>query len=288
MKRFFILLITLLLTLSLFGCNEKGEQSNEQSSQAAESSEESKPENTKKLVSKKVVKNGTGKVSQTSLYKYNEKGQACEITTVTDTDTRVIYTTYDKFGYEADTITKDANGKFISRHQFERDEYEYVRVWRILDEKGNVKSENVYDVTRDDQGRMLEVYFNGELSSYYSYDEQGNVTERAAGIDSYTIYDKDGNVLERGSSTHKQTNTYENGRLTEINSQYGDTVYKTLYEYDGELLLSLSNYENDVITVKYLYEYDQDGDRTKETMQNGLGIASSITEYYYDEFVVQQ
>ena len=288
MKRFFILLITLLLTLSLFGCNEKGEQSNEQSSQAAESSEESKPENTKKLVSKKVVKNGTGKVSQTSLYKYNEKGQACEITNVTDTDTRVIYTTYDKFGYEADTITKDANGKFISHHQFERDEYEYVRVWRILDEKGNVKSENVYDVTRDDQGRMLEVYFNGELSSYYSYDEQGNVTERAAGIDSYTIYDKDGNVLERGSSTHKQTNTYENGRLTEINSQYGDTVYKTLYEYDGELLLSLTNYENDVITVKYLYEYDQDGDRTKETMQNGLGIASSITEYYYDEFVVQQ
>ena len=71
MKRFFILLITLLLTLSLFGCNEKGEQSNEQSSQAAESSEESKPENTKKLVSKKIVKNGTGKVSQTSLYKYN-------------------------------------------------------------------------------------------------------------------------------------------------------------------------------------------------------------------------
>ncbi len=287
MKRFFILLTAFLLALSLFGCNEKAEQSNEQSSQAAESSEESKNENTKKLVSKKVIKNGTGEITQTSEYKYNAKGQASVIKNTTTAQPIVIYTTYAKYGYEADTITKDADGSFISHHQFERDEYEYVRVWRTLDENGKTKNENVYEVVRDEQGRMREVYTNGELSQYYSYDEEGNATERRPNSDSYRIYDKDDKTLESGTADYKMVYTYENGKVKEINSQYGETVYKTVYEYDGELLLSQTNYENGEISLKYIYEYDNDGDLIKETMQNALGIASSITEYYYDEFPIE-
>ncbi len=287
MKRILLLLTALLLLLSLFGCNEEGEQSFEESSQAAESGEESKNENTKKLVSKKVNKNGTGRITQTSEYKYNANGQASEIKNTTDSETTVIYTTYDKYGYEADTITKDADGNFISHHQFERDEYEYVHIWRTLDENGKTKNENVYDVVRDEQGRMLEVYLNGELSQYYSYDEEGNATERRPNSDSYRIYDKDDKTLESGTGDYKMVYTYENGKVMEINSQYGETVFKTLYEYDGELLLSQTNYENGEITLKYIYEYDNDGDLIKETMQNALGIASSITEYYYDEFPIE-
>ena len=136
-----------------------------------------------------------------------------------------------------------------------------------------------YDIERT---MVVELRFLPEFKAVY-YEPFGYEK-----INAFKIYDKDGNVLERGSSTHKQTNTYENGKLVEIHSQYGDVVYKTLYEYDGELLLSLINYENGTVTNKYTYEYDQDGDRIKETFENGLGIASSITEFYYDEFVVEE
>ena len=292
MKKIFILLTALLLILSLFGCSEEieqsFEQSNEQSSQAAESSEESKNDNTKKLVSKKVIKNGTGEITQTSEYKYNAKGQASEIKNTTTAQTTVIYTTYDKYGHEAESITKDGNGNILSHHQFERDEYGYMLKWRTLDKNGKVKNENIYDIIRDEQDRLIEIYLNGELSQYYTYDEQGNATERSPNSTVYRIYDVNDNTLEYGSDTHKMIYTYENSKVMRIDSELSDTVYKTVYEYDGELLLSQTNYENGEVTLKYLYEYDADGDPIKETMQNALGIASSITEYYYDNYPIEE
>lgn len=287
MKRFFILLTAFLLALSLFGCDEKAEQSNEQSSQAAESSEESNTENTKKLVSKKVIKNGTGKITQTWEYQYDSLGRVNIGKNESEQGVTYEYISYDENGFEAEYTIKNANGEIQAQRQFEYYDNGYVKAMRSLDKNGKVVSENKIDVDFDEQGRMLNVYVDGELSQYYSYDEEGNATERRVGSDAYNVYDKDNNKIEAVDGDYHMTCTYKNGKPLEAIATRSNIPYKTVYEYDGELLLSQTNYENGEITLKYIYEYDNGGDLIKETMQNALGIASSITEYYYDEFPIE-
>ncbi len=290
MKKALSIILCVFLLLALPACTSNS--ADESDSTSAERTSESTSEEssgtvqTKKLVSKQINKNDTGKVTQTSEYEYDSKGRVSVVKNVFDNGTNYIYTGYDENGYESESITKDEKGITLSHHQFERDEYGYMHKWRVLDVNGKIKNENVYDVERDEQGRMLKVYANGELSHWYSYDEAGNATERMANTDSYNIYDKDGKTLESGSADYKMVYTYENGLVKEINSQNSETVYKSVFEYNGELLLSQTNYENGEITLKYLYEYDEEGNLTKQTMQNALGISSSIVEYYYEEYPI--
>lgn len=291
MKKALSIVLCVFLLLALTACNSKSVDESDpafsESTPESTSEESSGTGHTKKLVSKQINKNGTGEVTQTSEYEYDSKGRVSVVKNVFNNGTNYIYTSYDENGYESESITKNENGAILSHHQFEHDEYGYMYKWRVLNENGTVKNENVYDVERDEQGRLLKVYANGELSHWYSYDEAGNATERMQNVDSYNIYDKDGKTLESGSGDYKMIYTYENGLLKEINSQNSETVYKSVFEYDGELLLSQTNYENGNITLQYLYEYDEEGNRTKQTMQNALGIASSIVEYYYDEYPIE-
>lgn len=291
MKKLIIILLSALLLL--FSCAGNEEESSQmQSSQSADASVVSEEESnhdgeTKKLVSKLTIKNETGKISQTNVYEYDSLGRTVAVVTESEQGRIYNYIGYDENGYEAEYITKDASGNIQSHHQYERDEYGYVIKWRTLDKNGKIKNENVYDVVRDDQGRMLEVYSNGELSQYYTYDEEGNATERRPNSDIYNIYNKDNKTLESGTANSKMIYTYENGLLKEINSQNSENVYKTLFEYDGELLIARTNYENGEITIKYTFEYDSDGDIIKETMQNALGISVSISEYEYDYYPIE-
>ena len=291
MKKALSIVLCVFLLLALTACNSKSVDESDpafsESTPESTSEESSGTGHTKKLVSKQINKNGTGEVTQTSEYEYDSKGRVSVVKNVFNNGTNYIYTSYDENGYESESITKNENGAILSHHQFEHDEYGYMYKWRVLNENGTVKNENVYDVERDEQGRLLKVYANGELSHWYSYDEAGNATERMQNSDSYNIYDKDGKTLESGSGDYKMIYTYENGLIKEINSQNSETVYKSVFEYDGELLLSQTNYENGNITLQYLYEYDEEGNRTKQTMQNALGIASSIVEYYYDEYPIE-
>ncbi|MBR6562531.1 MAG: hypothetical protein IKK70_01165 [Clostridia bacterium] len=291
MKKALSIVLCVFLLLALTACNSKSVDESDpafsESTPESTSEESSGTGHTKKLVSKQINKNGTGEVTQTSEYEYDSKGRVSVVKNVFNNGTNYIYTSYDENGYESESITKNENGAILSHHQFEHDEYGYMYKWRVLNENGTVKNENVYDVERDEQGRLLKVYANGELSHWYSYDEAGNATERMQNADSYNIYDKDGKTLESGSGDYKMIYTYENGLIKEINSQNSETVYKSVFEYDGELLLSQTNYENGNITLQYLYEYDEEGNRTKQTMQNALGIASSIVEYYYDEYPIE-
>lgn len=291
MKKALSIVLCVFLLLALTACNSKSVDESDpafsESTPESTSEESSGTGHTKKLVSKQINKNGTGEVTQTSEYEYDSKGRVSVVKNVFNNGTNYIYTSYDENGYESESITKNENGAILSHHQFEHDEYGYMYKWRVLNENGSVKNENVYDVERDEQGRLLKVYANGELSHWYSYDEAGNATERMQNVDSYNIYDKDGKTLESGSGDYKMIYTYENGLIKEINSQNSETVYKSVFEYDGELLLSQTNYENGNITLQYLYEYDEEGNRTKQTMQNALGIASSIVEYYYDEYPIE-
>lgn len=291
MKKALSIVLFVFLLLALTACNSKSVDESDpafsESTPESTSEESSGTGHTKKLISKQINKNGTGEVTQTSEYEYDSKGRVSVVKNVFNNGTNYIYTSYDENGYESESITKNENGAILSHHQFEHDEYGYMYKWRVLNENGTVKNENVYDVERDEQGRLLKVYANGELSHWYSYDEAGNATERMQNVDSYNIYDKDGKTLESGSGDYKMIYTYENGLIKEINSQNSETVYKSVFEYDGELLLSQTNYENGNITLQYLYEYDEEGNRTKQTMQNALGIASSIVEYYYDEYPIE-
>lgn len=293
MKRLLNVILCVFVLFAFAACgNETVDESSSEGIEKVESNTESEESvyagKTKKLVSKQVNKNGTGEITQTTEYEYDEKGRISVAKNTFDNGSNCIYTSYDENGYEAESITKDASGSIIAHHQFERDEYGYMLKWRILDKNGNVKNENIYDIVRDKQDRLLEIYSNGELSQYYSYDENGNATERRPNSDSYRIYDKNEKTLESGSSDYKMVYTYENGRLAEINSQNSETVFKIVYEYDGELLLSQTNYENGEVTLKYISEYDKDGDIIKYTMQNALGIATSITEYFYEEFPIEE
>ncbi|MBE6683453.1 MAG: hypothetical protein E7595_04780 [Ruminococcaceae bacterium] len=289
-KLIIILLSALLLLCSCAGSEEESSQM--QSSQSADMSVVSEEESnhdgeTKKLVSKLTIKNETGKISQTNVYEYDSLGRTVTVVTESEQGTIYNYIGYDENGYEAEYITKDASGNIQSHHQYERDEYGYVKIWRSLDKNGKLIAENKMDVDYDDQGRMLNVYVNGELSQYYSYDEEGNATERRVGTEAYNIYDKDNNKIEAVDGDYHMTAIYENGRAIEANATRGENTYKTTYEYDGELLLAMTNYENGEITIKYTFEYDSDGDIIKETMQNALGISVSISEYEYDYFPIE-
>ena len=289
MKKIVLLLITVSFAFSLFGCENKDEQSNSDINDiSSDISEVSQTETTKKLVSKTIAKNGTGEITQTNEIEYNAFGQQTMIKTVTKDETVYNYITYDKNGYESEYITKNEKGEIQAHHQYERYDDGYVKVWRALDKNGNVLNEYKIDLEYDDQGRKVKVYTDGELSQYYTYDEQGNATERRPNTEAYNIYDKDNNKIEAHDGDYHMVCSYEDGKPIEARATRGENTYITAYEYDGDLLLTQTNYENGEVTLKYIYEYDADGDVIKQTTQNALGIATNINVYEYAEFPIDE
>ena len=296
MKRIIAIILTILMLVCLASCENGSEESvfessvQEEASETSQVSEESVPaKNTKKLVSKTVNKNETGKISQTNEYEYDSFGRNTVIKTTSEQGVIYNYIGYDKNGYEVEYITKDASGNIQSHHQYERYDNGYINVWRSLDKDGKIIAENIMDVEFDELGRMTNIYLNGELNQYYTYDENGNATERRVGSDAYNIYDKDNNKIEAVDGDYHMTATYKNGKPLEANATRGEDTYKTAYEYNDDFnVLSQTNYENGEITLKYSYFYDSDGDLIKQTMQNALGIEVSITEYEYALFEIEE
>lgn len=293
MKKIIAFILTISMLVFLSSCESSSSESISESSTQEETSqatEESAPNvNTKKLVSKTVNKNETGRISQTNEYEYDEFGRVSVIKTTSEQGVVYNHISYDENGYEAEYMTKDASGNIQSHHQYERYDNGYVKVWRSLDKNGKIIAENKMDVEFDDQGRMTNIYVNGELNQYYTYDENGNATERRVGSDAYNIYDKDNNKIEAVDGEYHMTATYKNGKPLEANATRGDVAYKTAYEYNDDFnVLSQINYENGEITLKYSYFYDSDGDLIKQTMENALGIEMSVTEYEYSLFEIEE
>ena len=184
MKKITALILILSMLACLYACtenSEKTEESVQESISQAESNqtgeESTSVANTKKLVSKTTNKNETGKISQTNEYEYDTLGRNTVIKTTSEQGVIYNYISYDKNGYEAEYITKNASGNIQSHHQYERYDNGYIKVWRSLDKDGKIISENIMDVEFDELGRMTNIYVNGELTQYYTYDENGNVTD---------------------------------------------------------------------------------------------------------------
>lgn len=130
--------------------------------------------------------------------------------------------------------------------------------------------------------------FEREYKHTYKYDDHGNVTTEK-------YYEK-GNWFYRLGSRSDTTYTYdENGKKTDekIRAEYfstnvtdthfvSETVYKFIYNQNGQLEKREIVSGKDTEPRAYKYEYDERGNLTKETERYSDGTEKLITEYEYD------
>ena len=197
-------------------------------------------------------------------YQYDEKGNKVREDYPND-DTYSDYTLFDN-EYDADGnlvrvttyihyISEGFNGGFTS------DEYdeEGKMIYGILQTPGGDVYSSEYEY--DEHNNLIQVltYLNNEFisSEAYEYDSQGNrISSTSQSTGSFALFDYD----------HKYDNEYDS---------FGNLVKVKSYTYSGEDLVDSS---------VEAYEYDQDGNRIKETRFDSTGHMTGYLERRYDEY----
>ena len=161
---------------------------------------------------------------------------------------------YDENGYRTKAVHYDTDGSEdpSNSYIFENDENGNV-IRRIgFDEKGNPKK----------YPAEYEYNSEGKETAAIIYNEDGTLWERRE-----RTYDSNGNILEMSTVSSDGTKTV-------------DINY--LYDKDGNPQ-EVTAYKKGEVSDRYVYEYDENGNRTKEYAYDGYGTQISEETRTYDE-----
>lgn len=132
----------------------------------------------------------------------------------------------------------------------------------IFGENGLIEKEKKF---YDNQETTYEYY------ECYEYNENGQITKRYA-------TDLEGNILEKHDLFEMTYN--ENGGIAKITED--ESVYNFIYNDDGSLKGYTKLEGTEVINAVY-YEYDENGNKVKESLANAADETVSDTVYTYNE-----
>lgn len=132
----------------------------------------------------------------------------------------------------------------------------------IFDENGLIEKEKKF---YDNKEVTYEYY------ECYEYNENGQITKRYA-------TDLEGNILEKHNLFEMTYN--EDGGITKITE--GKFIYDFVYNEDSSLK-GYTKLEGTQTVNAFAYEYDKNGNITKETLTNSANETVSDTVYTYNE-----
>ncbi|MEW6697623.1 MAG: RHS repeat-associated core domain-containing protein [Bacillota bacterium] len=144
-----------------------------------------------------------------------------------------------------------------------------------------------HDYTYNALDQLVSMVRNGSNVIKFSYDERGNLITIDYANGYRTLYEYDAanrisRVNEFGNSHSALSySTYQydaNGSLISVTNVAGGS-FTNSFKYDSlNRLIEYKDFSN-----TYQYEYDEVGNRTKETILNSSGIVISSTTYSYDQ-----
>lgn len=188
-------------------------------------------------------------------FTYNHKSELEQLYAVVDDVTNKNSLTYDSFG-NTKTIRAE-NGTFYSLtydtfgrleqikcngYNLERYQYDSLvngyKKGQLL--KKTLGTSEYYEFNYNDLGQVTKVKLNGELIATYSYDENGNVYElkdEKANVSSYFTYDLQGNLIKKKTSKDDSISyTYDNlGNIQKVSYNINSAIRSIDYEYEYEL-----------------------------------------------------
>lgn len=303
MKKLFLILLALVMSVSLFACNNEIDEPDESSLQD-ESSEVSdeKPVDKYPEVTK-LISEGKYEDAYKLLYAARKDEEAKEL--------------LKNFVWLAKKTTTGAYDTEGSETVFEFDEKGNVLVKNLVYSGGGTEKTTY---RYDENGRVIEekFYWNGsaEYSETFEYDDDGNVIKREYVSDGFsrtevatvenglvvkktitTDFGKTEELLHYDENRHlSYIETVENGVKTKTNSYYYDKdgkllrdIYHGIYDFVSEYTYN----ENGVLVKTVTYDtssdnknstefvYDEDGKKIK-TIYINYG-EKSVTEHFYDE-----
>ena len=201
----------------------------------------------------------TKKLASKNVFKYDANGNMTELANYSSDGKLVstIKTTYDASGYPISEETILGNGNVDLRSTIK------------TDAKGNRIEQN--DVRADPTGTL----FN--FKQFYSYDEKGQLIERAVYRDNGAFFYKYGFTYDANGNKTEWT------RLTSNNAVLGKVVYK--YN-DKNNLIEQNEYEG-ASTLKssftFTYEYDKKGNWIRQNkLQDNKVIEIKERQITYD------
>ena len=159
-------------------------------------------------------------------------------------------------------------------------EYEYDSEGKEIGRRYNANGEYYGDLE-------VEYFDNGEIKRQYNSDISGTSLLQVKNENGDTI---EFHLIEHGSLTSHWTVTYENGRLARKDLQMrGQEDEYDIYTYedtDKGFIRTQTTYDTDD-NVKYTYqstfefEYDENGNKIKETIKDENGEVSGVYTYTY-------
>lgn len=132
----------------------------------------------------------------------------------------------------------------------------------IFGENGLIEKEKQYYDNLEEQYEYYECY---------EYNENGQITKRYA-------TDLEGNILEKHDLFEMTYN--EEGKIKKITED--KTIINFIYNDDGSLK-GYTKYEDTQIVNAVAYEYDENGNKAKESLFNAADESVSDTVYTYNE-----
>lgn len=169
--------------------------------------------------------------------------------------------------------------------------------------KGGRQLVNVDSITFDKRGNYADKY-RRKAGAYtwfsYYFDVNGyslgwNEYDRSSTLTARTVYlnDRNGNRIERtvfvglDKQFKRETSRYENNRLVEEQS-FDDNdrmTEKRIYKYDNQgNNTELEFYDrNGDLQQRYLYKYDNNGNRIEWRFYDADEFLVALTTYYYDD-----
>jgi YD repeat-containing protein len=306
MKRLFLILMALILSISVFGCQKEIEK-DDNSDEASTNSESSEVSDEKPIdkypEATKLISEGKFEDAYKLLYAARE-----------DEDARKMLKS---FVWIAKKTTANAFDTEGSETVYKLDENGNI-LEKIMTYSGGGSEKTTFRY--DEKGRILEerFYWNGnaEYSQTMQYDDYGNVIKREYVSDGFTRTEvadvENGLVVKRTITTDFGTSeeilTYdENNHLSVIETVENGIKQKTsslVYDKDGKILKEVYHGIYD-FTTEYFYDekgilvkietydtssdnknstefvFDDDGKKIK-TIEKNFG-EESVTEYFYDE-----
>ena len=279
-SRFYVTLF--IASFAFISCSDNGDSNNQGTNTATQSSTSPTtatativPSNAKEKIPDVVVKGLKGKVevlsesifkaepskklSSKNVFKYDANGNMTELANYSSDGKLVstIKTTYDASGNPISEETILGNGNVDLRSTIK------------ADAKGNRIEQN--DVKTDPTGTL----FN--FKQFYSYDEKGQLIERAVYRDNGAFFYKYGFAYDGSGNKTEWT------RLTSSNAVLGKVVYK--YN-DKNNLIEQNEYEG-ASTLKssftFTYEYDKKGNWIRQNkLQDNQVIEIKERQITYD------
>ena len=210
-------------------------------------------------------------------YKYNSQGELIETYGSHYTESGDFYRSITKY---------DSVGRVSEEIAYEYDYWDETLLRNInyhtyqYDTTGRLISETTTNYPYvDSLGTISKRPVKGDRSEY-KYDANGNITERAH-------YNADGTLMEYCSRHHEAPKTtYEydtRGNKTKecVYSSDGSLQTKTTYEYDqNNRVVIMSLYDGNHFERRELYEYDDKGNITSITKQQGERLIPTERKEY--------